>query len=255
MLSKIKYYLFLTVIGLSIGYYFATRGLTDREEEVHSPTPSIETTDENVEEPASEENPISDNKTPVSKKKKALPCIDSEFDGEIFLQELASEFEAQKILYNSQPLSDCSGIFLRFTQKVVDACPNTIHPNSKEARDGRRLAKWYYDKNRLTLVQNAKANSELIRPGAIMFYGRRNKTYNKVNINNITATDGIEHIGVVTEVVRDKSGMITNYVLFHGRSTGKIATRTTHHHRNPSRNDIPAYGNWNQQWVAVSYIF
>ena len=260
MSSKTRYYFFLIVTGLSIGFFLAINDRWQGEEESLDTVKMEEVVVEDLlpekEKPVGPEKPI--NKPapkPTKKISPTLSCETADFDLEKTVNEIADKLESQKILYNSKSLSDCSGIFLRVGQEMNEICPMVAVPTPKEARDGRRLAKWYYDRDRLTLIQDAKASSEWIKPGAIMFYGHRNKHYEAISIQDITASSGIEHIGIVTAVERDKKGIITNYTLFHGRSTGKMASKTTHHHLNPSRKGIPAYGNWNQQWVAVADLF
>ncbi len=261
---KTRYYLFLLFTGLAIGGFLAINGreFTDLpEQEVFHKEKKEPATPEKIPESKKEEKIINTTKTEnlappakSSEKRQPINCEGTDFDLAAFLTEYAEAIEVQKILYNSQPLSDCSGIFLRLCRDLKEVCSNFNLPQPKNGRDGRRLAKWFYDQDRLILIQDARSNDDLIRPGAVMFYGRRNKTYAHPDIKQITASEGVEHMGVVTAVKRDAEGQVVNYTLFHGRSTGKIASRTTHHHRDPSREDIPAYGNWNQQWVAVAYL-
>lgn len=260
MSSKIRYYLFLIISGLAIGCYLATK---DRiSEQFTPPTTQEEKRSDQIETPPIDretEKVMNDKEnTPppskkVEKKRKASDCLNA-ISVEKAVNDIANTLESQQILYNSQPLSDCSGIFLRVCELMADFCPAAPYPRPKQARGGRGLARWYHKRGRLKLIQDAESSSEYIKPGAIMFYGYRNKKYDPVTLKEITAPGGIEHIGVVTAVEKNKEGVITNYTLFHGRSTGKIASRTTHHHRNPSREGIPAYGNWNQQWVAVGNL-
>jgi len=274
MISKIRYFFFLLITGLTIGAILALWGRDFSKDNIEQT--SHEVVQENVADSVSrkkekmatekqEPKNKEENVPPLAKQQKqavkpkprpdyTIQCIDEDFDLKTYLNVLASHMEAQKIRYNSEALSDCSGIFLRVCQDASSLCPDADFPNPKKVRDGRRLARWYYDRGRLTLVKDAEAYAEYIRPGAVMFYGHRNKKYDKVNIQNITARTGIEHVGIVTDVERDTSGQIVNYTLFHGRSSGKIASRTTHHHREPSRKSLPAFGNYNQQWVAVAYL-
>lgn len=267
---KIRYYLFLIIASFSIGGFLAVKDRlfdTGTSSSIEDEVTSNKIIEDSVK--VEQPKPLPEKKDTVSKKAAPLPpkklkpvspppplpaCNSKEFEIEHSINLIADWLENQKILYNSRSLSDCSGIFLRICQSLAATCPEAELPTAKEARDGRKLAQWYHDRDRLTLIQDAPSSSEYIKPGAVMFYGRRNKTYPKVTIENITAVDGIEHIGVVTAVKKNKEGVITNYTLFHGRSSGKIASRTTHHHLNPSRKGIPAYGNWNQQWVAVGNL-
>ncbi len=181
-------------------------------------------------------------------------CNGEEFELEEYLNNFAEQIEAQNILYNTEKLSDCSGMFLRLCSNLKKKCDDYIFPSSKAVRDTRRLAKWYAKKGRLTIIENAEASGYLIKPGAVMFYGHGGVTYNDLTIEKITANDGIEHVGTVTSVTKDKNGKVIQYSLFHGRSNGKPAGRTTYHQLKPYRTQLPAYGNWNQQWVAVADI-
>jgi hypothetical protein len=186
MTSKLRYYLFLLITGLGIGFFLATK---DR---IFVESGSAITHEEILVDRNPEEVPRQKDNTPTTPPPTpsifhSLPCTDSEFDLTTAVNDIADRLEAQKILYNSKPLSDCSGIFLRFCQALRDRCPEADFPQPREARDGRRLAQWYFDRDRLTLIQDARGSSKFIKPGAIMFYGRQNKTYQKVTIENITA--------------------------------------------------------------------
>ena len=103
------------------------------------------------------------------------------------------------------------------------------------------------------MVTDAVAQRNLIRPGAVMFFGRSGKKYNDLNVENLTGGI-IFHIGVVTEVTKDDNGDVTGYVMFHGRRPGKAAERSHYHQIAPPRAGFPPLGNWNQQWVGIAYI-
>jgi hypothetical protein len=49
-------------------------------------------------------------------------------------------------------------------------------------------------------------------------------------------------------------GNVVSYEMFHGRSAGKIAQRTTYHDLRPKRKELPPFGNWNQQLVGIAYV-
>ena len=181
-------------------------------------------------------------------------CQSEKIDLEAFLTKFSEDMEASKIMYNSEPLSDCSGMFLRLCQATQKRCPDYNFPNPNQVRDSRMIGRWFHNQGNLKIIEDPLADSELIRPGAVMFYGHQNKKYENMTIESITASDGIEHVGVVTEVKRNAKGVITEYKLFHGRSTGKIAARSSHHKRKPSRKGLPPYGNWDQQWIAVGWL-
>ena len=161
------------------------------------------------------------------------------------------------VMYNSEPLSDCSGMFHLVLERIEQQCPNHDVPEPSEARDTRDLAGWYHERGELILVDDALAMAELIKPGAVIFYGHNAKRYENFTAEDLIGTPEkkgyIEHMGVVVNVERDEAGTITNYHLFHGRSTGKPSKITTWHVRE-KKPVHPPYGNGNQQWVAVARI-
>ena len=161
------------------------------------------------------------------------------------------------VMYNSEPLSDCSGMFHRVLKSIQERCPNHTTPAPEQARDTRDLARWYHFHGELVLVHDALAMSELIKPGAVLFYGHNAKRYEKFTADDLFGSPEkkgyIEHMGVVVRVERDAEGTITNYHLFHGRRTGKPSKITTWHVRE-KKPVHPPYGNGNQQWVAVARL-
>ncbi|MBX2870680.1 MAG: hypothetical protein KTR30_01230 [Saprospiraceae bacterium] len=171
-----------------------------------------------------------------------------------FLTAFSVDIEQQKILYKSEPLSDCSGMFLRLCEAVKQKCPDLIFPNPDEIRDTRMLGKWYADQDNFTIISDALESGNQIKAGTVMFYGHQRISYPNATLADLIAEDGIEHMGVVTEVDTDENGVVKSYKLFHGRSTGKIAGRTGHHHRKTSRETYPPYGNGDQQWVAMAWL-
>lgn len=198
--------------------------------------------------------------TNVAVNSKAL-CGGNAMDLKTHLTSFSENIEAQKIMYKSVDLSDCSGMFLRVMQSMEGICPDYIYPNENEHRDTRKLAKWFYDNNNLQLTENVLDYDHLIKPGAVIFYGHQGKRYNNPTIEMLTAEDGIEHVGVVTEVTK-KDDIVTKYSLFHGRSTGNIAARTNYHNRKDKHkkdkegNPIyyPPFGNGDQFVVAIGFV-
>jgi WD40 repeat protein len=166
--------------------------------------------------------------------------------------EIAAAMEAEAILFDSEPLSDNSGIFHRFLQALKQRCPNIEIPEVSLFRSSRDLARWYDQRGELVIIQDALQMAEVIKPGAVMFYGASDKLYNDFTLDKLFSPDGISHIGVVVEVEKNEAGQVVNYKLFHGRSPGKIAGTTNYHRRQPSRPNLPPLGNWNQQWVAFA---
>lgn len=172
-----------------------------------------------------------------------------------YLQRLASDYEAQHILYRSVPLSDCSGMFHQLLLKMKEAFPAFAYPAVAEARSSRALARWYYDKGSLHIIDEAGGSGELIRPGAVMFFGQVGKKYNSPSIDQLTTYGaGIMHIGTVVEVEKDEQGKVIAYTMFHARGRGKPASHTRHYLRHPGNPGLPAFGNWRQQWVAIAYM-
>lgn len=170
----------------------------------------------------------------------------------------AEGIERDSVMYdnkNSAKLADCSGMFLRVTKFVASKCNQYEYPQPNEARGTSQLISWYHNKKNLILIKNnedAFAKRNLIKPGAIMFFGRSGQVYNNVDIG--IAQSQVMHVGTVTEVNKDDQGNVIGYTMFHGRSAGKIAQRTFYHGLKPPRLGYPVLGNWNQQWIGISYI-
>lgn len=169
--------------------------------------------------------------------------------------EIAKRLEAQQFEYNPKNLADCSGMFHRFMQELAKACPNFTFPKPKKARDSRALAKWFHKNGPFTLIFDAKKQKDLIKPGAVMFYGYGGKVY-----ENFTAKDlfvrgkGINHVGIVVEVEKDEDGNVINYHLFHGRNPRHPAGITSFHNLVPTRDTYPPLGNGPEQWVAFAPV-
>lgn len=214
---------------------------------------------ERPEEPAAEERAGEEASTPEPAALKSLPdihpmsCSDASLSFDDYILAVAGNFEKQKIAYNSIPLSDCSGMFHRMVLAVKDFCPAYQYPEADEARDTRALARWYYDNNNLVIVQDAAASGHLIRPGSVMFFGNSEVKYTNITIDKIAVRGGIEHMGTVVEVEKDRDGNVIGYTMFHGRNPRKPAGNTKHKLKNSNRK-VPPFGNWTQQWVAVANI-
>jgi len=172
----------------------------------------------------------------------------------------AEKLERDSLWYNNREpakLQDCSGIFHRVVQFVQSKCDSYTYPTPGSARDSRSVAAWYKEQNNLVIIKNPKEQRNLIRPGAVMFFGKSGQVYNNLTAAQVTAgyPDGIvQHIGVVTEVETDDAGNVTGYTMFHGRRPGVTAQRSYYHQLQPPRLGYPILGNWNQQWVGVAYI-
>ncbi|MCI5209602.1 MAG: hypothetical protein D3910_12610 [Candidatus Electrothrix sp. ATG2] len=152
-----------------------------------------------------------------------------------------ASLEARSIRYGTGPLSDCSGIFHRVLMGVKKRCPDHNYPSLKRYRDSRDLVRWYREQGELIWIKDALKRTDVIRPGMVMFYGRRGS---------------VRHVGVVVSVARDKNGKVVSYKLFHGHGRrGRTAASTTNwHKRNPDRASYPPFGNGQQQLIAAARI-
>ena len=181
-------------------------------------------------------------------------CAGKRIDLKNPINEIAAQMEADSLWYNKEPLSDCSGIFHRVLMAMQQRCPEYDFPAPETYRDTRDLARWYHERGDLILIQEALQSADLIKPGAVMFYGHRNKIYTQFAIDDVLSRTGIEHMGVVVSVDKDAAGQVVSYQLFHGQTYGKIASRTNFHLRKPTRPGLPPFGNWNQQWIAFARL-
>ena len=102
-------------------------------------------------------------------------CTNTDFDIEQHVNSFSQQIEDQEIVYNSEPLSDCSGMFIRLCKATQEQCPKSTFPNTKTNRSTRAIARWYYEQDNLTLIEDASSAGELIRPGAVLFYGKGGK--------------------------------------------------------------------------------
>lgn len=179
-------------------------------------------------------------------------CLNKNFELEDYIASVAAQIEDQEIMYNSKRLSDCSGIFLRVMESLQNVCPAYAYPPASKVRSSRDIARWFYDNSKLVILKKATEASSHIRPGAVLFFGHRNKKYTAPTIQQLTeAGKGIEHVGIVTAVEKDAANRVIRYTLFHGRSAGKPASRTYNHYLKPGK-ERPVYGNGTQPLVAVA---
>lgn len=174
------------------------------------------------------------------------------------LTDYSKELEAKKIMYSQTPpqeLRDCSGIFFRLTKHVAQSCSEYVYPKPEKTRNTKSLAKWFYNHGNLVIVNDASSILATLKPGSVMFFGRWGRKYNPedLNIDVISGSKGIQHMGVVTELIKDDSGKVIGYKMMHGRSTGKHAKRTLHY-KNPPHGGFSGLGHWQQQLVAIANI-
>lgn len=191
----------------------------------------------------------------------SLPTASKCFSGDKELEDdlnlYASEIEAKKLIYSRELMQDCSGIFYRLLDEFAKKkCDGYQYPDPKSARPARTIAKWFYDNKNFSIVKDPMVSRNMIKPGAVMFYGAPGKKYHDTGIEQLSQQGGIFHVGVVTSVTRDADGNVTQYTLFHGRSTGTTAGRTFYHNiRGPSNLGQPVLGVGSQEWVGISYLY
>lgn len=178
-------------------------------------------------------------------------------DVSIPLRNVVTALEKESLLYATKPLTDCSGIFHRVLRGLKHQCPAKEFPTVEKNRDSRALARWYHERGKLRLIKNAVDNTNLLKPGAILFFGKNNSEYQNFSIEDLlTPQKGIAHLGVVVKVHKNKAGHVLHYELFHGHGRkGKTpASITDWHKRTPTRTGYPPFGNGRQQWVAMARL-
>lgn len=184
----------------------------------------------------------------------SITCGGDELNLAVPLNEVASRLQAQNLMYNVKPFSDCSGVFHRVLDSLDRRCPDHAFPSPKTHRDSRSIGKWFVDNGTFVQIRHPEASYKYIKPGAVMFYMSGSKDPKTIAKDALFKPGGIRHIGVVVDVEKDENGVVTKYTLFHGRTTGKPAAKTNYHTRKPSRSSYPAYGNGRDHWIGVAQI-
>ncbi len=232
---------------------------TTTEEDTPENPQAPEAGNEPADETATEEETATAPQTPI-RLPSGQACFADDTELSLQLSLFAENMEKQKVMYNNQEpekLADCSGIFHRTVQFVSSTCDQYLYPSPKVARDSRSLANWFNEHGNLIFIEDAVAQRNVIKPGAVLFFGGSGKKYNNPPKEQVLAAYPagiIEHIGVVTEVRRDADGNVEGYTMFHGRRPGVHAQRSHYHQLKPPRIGFPPLGNWNQQLLAVAYI-
>lgn len=175
-------------------------------------------------------------------------CFQSSKDFDAYLNDYAAIIENDSIYHNSEPLSDCSGIFHKLLLDIKKHCPKSEYPPIQN-RSSRQIAKWFHEERELTQVSNIMDHLDEIEIGTIIFYGISGRNYQNNDISILFTREGITHMGVVTKTISRK-GKLNEYELFHGRSKGKIAKRTRYH----SVKNSPPFSNGRQPVVALSHL-
>ena len=184
------------------------------------------------------------------------------------LRGIAESLERKKLAYVSSLSQDCSGIFhqikdsLQTRLAALRASKEYHYPLYNKDRSSRQIADWYYENDNLLIVEDAMAARNSIRPGSVMFFGKSNKRYKNMTIEQLTDKDNnytpngiIGHIAVVTSVKTDENNNVIEYTMMHGRNPKRHASRTGSKAVQSKRTKgLPPFGNWSQQWVAVANI-
>lgn len=155
------------------------------------------------------------------------------------MSQSAWELSIQRIGYNAEPLSDCSGILHRLLEGLRDRCDGAFAPAPAEARSSRELASWYQDRGLLVPTPELGDLDRWLVPGAITFYTSPRHR----DVANVI------HTAVVVDVQRDELGRVQALTLFHGRQPGKVASFTSNHRRD---SDLPL-GNGDHALFAIAY--
>ncbi|MEL7123080.1 MAG: hypothetical protein AAFO07_26760 [Bacteroidota bacterium] len=185
----------------------------------------------------------------------ALQCGNQVVDLLPKIRHYADSVTALNLKYDQSTANDCSGTFIRMNRYLNSFCPEEPFPTFGVGRSTRDLVKYYHDIDQLILIKDPIASDTLLQAGAVMFY-----TYSgrggKLNITTKNMQSLVNHVGIITEVEKDKNGVVTGYQLFHGRNPKRGINITNYHKREPfGKNMKPyPYGNGTQQWMAVAPV-
>lgn len=285
--KRLASYAVTLLLGLALGY-FLTKGVNTKPTAINAVNlekdnknderksvdttllkPNQDTTSPSPE-PSVDEEPVppqptnpSPNRASTSLTKPTL-CYDQ--NDQQFRQDLlryTQGLERDSIWYKQRKqgepdlLEDCSGIFHRVKNHFASKCDAYQYPDVGTTRDTRALAAWFKKQENLIIVTNPAEQRNLIVPGTVMFFGISGEVYNNLNVERVLAprpNHTIMHVGIVTDVEKDAEGNVARYTMFHGRSEGKVASSTYYHKLAPPRPGFPAFGNWDQQLVAMASL-
>jgi len=154
--------------------------------------------------------------------------------------EVSHALHLRKLAYDGDPKKrrDCSGIFHEAMQQLQQRCPGLLSPRFDEARSSASIHDWYRDQGALQTVREPLASTELLRPGAVLFYKNSQE-------------DRASHMGIVVDLQHQVDGSLIGYRLFHGRRPGRPAAITQHLVK--PRTDEPL-GVGNKAWFAASHL-
>ncbi len=227
-----------------------------------------------VSEPATKPEPKSEVKKPEPTKKsgntkvagRSIKGISDIKIGSV-LSTISENLEAKNLSYNSSLMQDCSGIYHQLKDSIQSRIPvlssaEYVYPPVESVRSSRQIADWYYTHGNLTVIEDAIASRNVIRPGTVLFFGRSGKKYSNIDIemltdksNGYTRNGAIMHVAVVTEIQTDENGDLVNYTMMHGRSSRYPASRSgSMEVQSKNTKNLPPFGHWNQQLVAIADI-
>lgn len=162
---------------------------------------------------------------------------------------IAEDLQSQEIWYTqSGDRQDCSGVFHRVLEAYQAKCPAEPLAQYEVDRTSRQLGSWYLNKGLLTVVSDPVAQSNLILPGSVLFFGPGGPDWTKMD--PAAAMEAIRHVGVVTSVQYDEAGAIESYSMFHGRRTGTYAAITNDHRLTGK----PPFGNGPDAIIGIAPI-
>ena len=184
-------------------------------------------------------------------------CFNDEEEYSLQLTLFAETIERDSILYiREEPMK----LYYRVVQFVKSKCgANTFNfPNAKTEVTSRSIAQWYYDNQNFSIIEDPRAERNLIQPGSVMFFGKSGVSYEKgaITIENMvnSSTRQLQHIGLVTAVQKDEEGQVVGYTMLHDRRSSRLARRSFYHSITPPREGFPILGNWDQQWIAIAQL-
>ena len=172
-----------------------------------------------------------------------------EIDNGAIAGEVAAALEDSVLYYDRSNLADVSGIFHRVIRGFRSQLPIFEYP-TLDYRASVDIARWYLEREKLTFVDDVLEKRQLIKPGAVMFYGKPAKKYSKPDSSLIESRD-IFHVGVVVSVEKDEAGNVVSYGLFHAQRMGKYA-RVTDWHKVDANDRFPDLGMGQAPWIAIA---
>lgn len=162
---------------------------------------------------------------------------------------IAEDIQSQEIWYSQTgDHQDCSGIFHRVLEAYQQKCPSEPLATYDVDRTSRQLGAWYLHKGLLTVVSDPVAQSNLILPGSVLFFGPNGPNY--ASMDPEKAMEEIRHVGVVVGVEYSEDGQLDSYSMFHGRRTGTYASITN----DQRATGKPPFGNGPDAIIGVAPI-